>query len=90
VETWGPQETPRSPPANAQPDGSFGLWVRAGCMPRDARITLGGHALPTTVVDNLATALARPEWLEPGGTPKLELVAGPNTLPVGRLKVLPH
>jgi hypothetical protein len=88
VENWGPTETPRSPPANAQPDGSLGLWVRAGCLPGDTRIVLDGHALPTTVADNLATALARPEWLESGATLKVELVAGQDTLPVGSLKVL--
>lgn len=56
VEDWGPQESAVDEPANRQPDGRMGLWVRAACLPPQVQIEFAGQTVETTVQGRLATA----------------------------------
>jgi len=56
VDAWGPDGTTAGTPANRQPDGSEGLWIKTACAPATARIVFGGVELSSTVRPGLVTA----------------------------------
>jgi hypothetical protein len=56
VEAWGPEGSARDASGNLQPDGSLGLWFRAGCWPREPVVRFGDLDLPATLEERLLTA----------------------------------
>lgn len=89
ISAWGPQQTPLDPPANRQPDGSMGLWVRAECMPPEARVVVAGVPLDTDVTDTLATARLHLSERRPGEQLPVSLLADDDALDLGMLMIEP-
>ena len=56
VEGWGPDQANQGQAFNEQPDGSAAFWVRIGCAPNAAWLTLDGTRLQTMVRPGLVTA----------------------------------
>lgn len=84
---FGPDrlQRPSSPDATTRD----GLWVRAECVPKDARLTLNGQALVTTVVDDLATAPVPGHVLGSSDQARIALSVGDQALEVGAIPVVP-
>lgn len=53
---WGPQSSPVGIVANAQPDGSAGLWFKISCVPKTVVVMFDGAALRTTIDGSTVTA----------------------------------
>lgn len=60
VEDWGPRDSSRSKPANPQPGGALGVWLRAACLPPRVRITVDDQPQSTVVAGRLATTAVDP------------------------------
>jgi len=56
VERWGPDQAVQGEAFNQQPDGSASVWVRIGCAPDSAGLTLNEVPLPTAVSSGIVTA----------------------------------
>jgi hypothetical protein len=67
VEAWGPEGSGRDASGNLQPDGSLGLWFRAGCWPREPIVRFGDLELPGSLEDRLLTAAVPLEALRVPG-----------------------
>lgn len=48
VEAWGPDGNRTGRPANPQPDGHDGLWIRTACAPDHVQVLFDGDPLVTT------------------------------------------
>ncbi len=56
ISDWGPREIVAGEPANPQPDGAEGIWIKTACAPANTRIVFDGTPLTTTVRKGLVTA----------------------------------
>ena len=56
VEDWGPRESAAEAPANPQPNGNMGLWLRAACLPPAVRLEVAGELLDSYPQGRLVTA----------------------------------
>jgi hypothetical protein len=74
IEGWGPQTSSRDGSSNLQPDGKLGLWVKAACLPRSARLAFGDQRLDTDVLDQVATAGVPLALLRRGGEVLIRLL----------------
>jgi hypothetical protein len=67
ITSWGPKKTTIGKPANEQPDGSMGVWVKTSCFPDGAQIMLDDDLLPTTTREFGATSSIPAALLETPG-----------------------
>ncbi|WP_041524091.1 hypothetical protein [Gilvimarinus agarilyticus] len=74
VSDWGPKKTIIGQPANEQPDGSMGVWIKASCIPTNAQILLDGDHLPITIREFGATTSIPAALLEAPGEKTLYLL----------------
>jgi hypothetical protein len=87
VEAWGPERAEDASDSR-QPDGSLGVWVRAACLPHDARLMIDDVVLGTSIEDRVATAGVPADWLRAGRQLPIRLLdAGGEWLDVGYLRV---
>lgn len=59
VQDWGPQAITAGEPANPQPDGSDGLWIRTECAAARTQVRIDGRVLATTADAGSGVVTAR-------------------------------
>ena len=92
VEDWGPQETALAEPANLQPNGNMGIWLRAECLPPQTRLEVAGQLLNTTLQGRLATSSIALAPLKEHASLPVSLVDASTgaRLQVGNIRWLPE
>ena len=90
VTSWGPEETTVGVPANAQPDGSQGMWFLLPCAPSRVQLVFGDDRLPATRTERGVTARVPLALLESARQVALKLrdVDTGEELDVGRFDIL--
>lgn len=73
VTSWGPEETTAGVAANAQPDGSQGMWFQLPCAPNNVQLVFGDDRLPATRTDRGVTCRVPLALLESAQTVTLKL-----------------
>lgn len=74
VSAWGPDRTRAGEPANAQPDGSMGLWFRTACAPGNVRLLFGEDRLGMTRSEFGLTARVPLALIESAGERRIALL----------------
>lgn len=74
VSAWGPDRTRAGEPANAQPDGSMGLWFRTACAPGNVRLLFGEDRLSMTRSEFGLTARVPLALIEAAGERRIALL----------------
>lgn len=89
--TWGPDTTTAGIAANAQPDGSQGMWFTLPCAPRNVQLVFGDDRLPATRTERGVTARVPLALLATPGTIALKLrdVESGEELDVGEFEISP-
>jgi hypothetical protein len=92
VSAWGPDRTRAGVPANAQPDGSMGLWFRTPCAPTNVRLIFGEDRLPMTRSEFGLTARVPLALIETPGEHQVALfdVDTGQQMPVGLFSIQGH
>lgn len=89
VTSWGPTETTVGVAANAQPDGSQGMWFLLPCAPANVQLVFGDDRLPATRTDRGVTCRVPLALLESPRTVSLKLrhVRSGEELAVGLFEI---
>lgn len=91
VVTWGPDSTIAGSAANAQPDGSQGMWFTLPCAPRSVQLVFGDDRLPATRTERGVTSRVPLALLATPGKVALKLrdTHTGEELAVGEFEILP-
>ena len=89
IDNWGPGVVSRSAPPARLPDGGFGIFVTAGCVPPKAGLLLDGQPLTTSQSGNLVTASAPFTVLQRSGSRQLSILDRDNgeKLVIGQIEI---
>ncbi|MCX7555791.1 hypothetical protein OS187_02980 [Xanthomonadaceae bacterium JHOS43] len=90
VVSWGPESTIAGVAANAQPDGSQGMYFTLPCAPRNVQLVFGEDRLPATRTERGVTARVPLAHLAVPGKIALKLrdADSGEELPAGTFEIL--